>query len=56
MALSKARADAVAGRLTAKGVQPDRVHAEGFGSQKPAADNATDSGQADNRRVTIEVR
>ena len=55
MALSKARADAVAGRLTAKGVQPDRVHAEGFGSQKPEADNATDSGQAQNRRVMIEV-
>jgi outer membrane protein OmpA-like peptidoglycan-associated protein len=56
MALSKARADAVAGRLTAKGVQPDRVHAEGFGSQKPAADNASDTGQAENRRVMIEVR
>jgi outer membrane protein OmpA-like peptidoglycan-associated protein len=56
LALSKARADAVAGRLTAKGVQPDRVHAEGFGSQKPAADNATDAGQAANRRVMIEVR
>jgi outer membrane protein OmpA-like peptidoglycan-associated protein len=46
----------VAGRLTAKGVQPDRVHAEGFGSQKPAADNASDTGQAENRRVMIEVR
>jgi OOP family OmpA-OmpF porin len=56
MALSKARADAVAGRLTAKGVQPDQVHAEGFGSQKPAADNASESGQAENRRVMIEVR
>jgi outer membrane protein OmpA-like peptidoglycan-associated protein len=55
LALSKARADAVAGRLTAKGVQPDRVHAEGFGSQKPVADNASDSGQAANRRVMIEV-
>lgn len=55
LSLSKARADAVAGRLTAKGVQPDRVHAEGFGSQKPAADNANDSGQAQNRRVMIEV-
>jgi outer membrane protein OmpA-like peptidoglycan-associated protein len=56
MALSKARADAVAGRLTAKGVQPDRVHAEGFGSQKPVGDNATDAGRADNRRVSIDVR
>ena len=56
MALSKARADAVAGRLTAKGVQPDRVHAEGFGNQKPVGDNATDAGRADNRRVSIDVR
>jgi outer membrane protein OmpA-like peptidoglycan-associated protein len=56
MALSKARADAVAGRLTAKGVQPDRVHAEGLGSQKPVADNGTDNGRADNRRVSIDVR
>jgi len=56
MALSKARADAVAGRLTAKGVAPDHVHAEGFGSQKPSSDNGSDSGRADNRRVTIEVR
>src|SRR5262249_41041416 len=46
MALSKARADVVAGRLTAKGVQSDRVHAEGLGSQKPVGDNATDVGRA----------
>jgi outer membrane protein OmpA-like peptidoglycan-associated protein len=56
MALSKARADAVAGRLTAKGVESDRVHAEGFGNQKPVADNATDAGRAENRRVSIDVR
>lgn len=56
MALSKARADAVAGRLTAKGVQPDRVHAEGFGSQNPEEDNGTEAGRAGNRRVAIDVR
>jgi outer membrane protein OmpA-like peptidoglycan-associated protein len=56
MALSKARADAVAGRLTAKGVTADHVHAEGFGSQKPAADNGSEDGRAQNRRVVIEVR
>lgn len=56
MALSKARADAVAGRLTAKGLQPDRVHAEGFGSQKPVGDNMTDGGRSENRRVSIDVR
>jgi outer membrane protein OmpA-like peptidoglycan-associated protein len=56
MALSKARADAVAGRLTAKGVQGERVHAEGLGSQTPVSDNASDGGRADNRRVAIDVR
>ena len=56
MALSKARADAVAGRIVAKGVASDRVHSEGFGSQKAVGDNATDSGRAENRRVTLEVK
>jgi len=53
--LSKARAEAVADRLTADGIATDRVQSEGHGSQKPASDNATDSGRADNRRVTLEV-
>jgi outer membrane protein OmpA-like peptidoglycan-associated protein len=56
MALSKARAEAVAGRIVSKGVASDRVHAEGLGSQKAVGDNASDAGRADNRRVTIEVK
>jgi outer membrane protein OmpA-like peptidoglycan-associated protein len=56
MALSKARADAVAGRITAKGVSSERVHAEGFGSQKPVANNSTEAGRSENRRVILEVR
>ena len=55
MELSKARAEAVADRLTADGIATDRVESEGHGSQKPASDNGTDSGRADNRRVTLEV-
>jgi OOP family OmpA-OmpF porin len=54
-ALSRARADAVASRLTANGVAADRVRAEAHGSQKPVADNSTDAGRSENRRVAIEV-
>lgn len=53
--LSRTRAEAVANRLTADGVASDRVNAEGYGSQKPVADNSTESGRAQNRRVALEV-
>jgi OOP family OmpA-OmpF porin len=56
MALSKARAEAVAGRIIAKGVASDHVHPEGLGSEKAVGDNGTDSGRAENRRVTLEVK
>jgi len=56
MALSKARADAVAGRITAKGVSSERVHSEGFGSQKPVGSNSTETGRSENRRVILEVQ
>jgi len=55
MALSKARAEAVAGKLTAAGVSAERVHPEGFGSQRPMGSNTTDNGRAENRRVVLQV-
>jgi OmpA-OmpF porin, OOP family len=55
LALSRARANAVAARLTAAGVSQDRVHAEGYGSEKPMADNSTEAGRAQNRRVELEA-
>lgn len=55
MALSRARADAVAARLTAGGVPSDRVRAMGYGSEKPVADNSTEEGRAQNRRVELEI-
>jgi outer membrane protein OmpA-like peptidoglycan-associated protein len=55
MALSKARAEAVAGKLTAAGVSAERVHPEGFGSQRPMGSDTTDSGRAGNRRVVLQV-
>ena len=53
--LSRARANTVAHELTANGVQPQRVHAEGYGSQRPLADNSTEAGRAQNRRVELGV-
>jgi len=55
LGLSFARAETVAKALINAGVTADRVHAEGYGSQKPMADNSTALGRAQNRRVTLEV-
>jgi len=53
--LSQARAESVAKALTDDGVASGRIRAEGYGSQKPVADNSTARGRAQNRRVTLEV-
>ena len=53
--LSQARAESVAKALTDGGVASSRIRAEGYGSQKPVADNTTPRGRAKNRRVTLEV-
>jgi outer membrane protein OmpA-like peptidoglycan-associated protein len=55
MQISRARATAVAERLTAAGVSPDRVHAEGYGSTAPVASNSTTDGRAESRRVDMEI-
>lgn len=51
--LSRKRAESVANYLAAQGVQPIRLRATGFGESDPIASNATPSGRAMNRRVTI---
>ena len=53
--LSKGRAGSAAYALMAKGLSADRVTFEGFGADKPIADNATAEGRALNRRVVIHV-
>jgi outer membrane protein OmpA-like peptidoglycan-associated protein len=53
--LSTARAEAVADALKKAGGPADRVHAQGFGASRPIADNSTEAGRAQNRRVTLEV-
>ena len=55
LALSRARANAVRDALRAKGIDTDRIQAEGYGSLNPVASNDTEEGRAQNRRVTVEV-
>jgi OOP family OmpA-OmpF porin len=54
-ALSERRAEAARSYLVAAGIDKDRLEAKGFGEAKPAADNDTASGRAENRRTEIEV-
>jgi outer membrane protein OmpA-like peptidoglycan-associated protein len=49
------RSKAVTDRLVKDGVAADHVHPQGFGSQQPIADNATENGRSQNRRVVLEV-
>lgn len=51
--LSKARADAVRDALLAKGIADARLATQGFGADKPLADNADATGRARNRRVEL---
>ena len=52
--LSKRRADAVADYLKSKGVHMgDRFMTQGYGEEHPIADNSTEEGRAQNRRVAI---
>ena len=54
--LAKNRADAVRTYLVARGVDPSRISAEGFGPASPRSENATPEGRAENRRVEIVVQ
>ncbi len=51
--LSTARAESVAGVLSPRLTDPARVSAEGRGEDEPVADNATEAGRTENRRVEI---
>jgi len=53
--LSAKRAEAVKKYLVKRGVSEDRLKAEGYGSTRPVADNATAAGRAKNRRVEMKV-
>jgi OmpA-OmpF porin, OOP family len=51
--LSEDRANAVRGWLVQKGVKAASLTASGFGDSKPVADNGSESGRAQNRRVEL---
>ncbi|HOW51434.1 MAG TPA: OmpA family protein [bacterium] len=53
--LSQDRANSVMNYLIKKGVDPDRLTAEGFGQERPIADNATKPGREANRRVEFHI-
>jgi outer membrane protein OmpA-like peptidoglycan-associated protein len=53
LALSRQRADIVKAELVRKGISADRLIAEGHGQEDAVADNSTEEGRAENRRVTV---
>ncbi len=53
--LSQLRADAVMTALVEAGVQPERLESEGYGSDYPVADNNSEEGRAQNRRIAVRV-
>jgi type VI secretion system peptidoglycan-associated protein len=55
LALSKARADTVAGVIRDVLSNPGRISAKGFGDSQPIASNKTEEGKTMNRRVEIVV-
>ncbi len=53
--LSEARASAVAAVMLGRGFSASNLALRGWGETRPIADNATDDGRAQNRRVVIIV-
>ncbi|MFH1831060.1 MAG: OmpA family protein, partial [Pseudomonadota bacterium] len=53
--LSERRANSVRNYLIQKGIEPDRLVAEGYGESRPIADNNTVKGRARNRRTEFTV-
>lgn len=53
--LSRQRAEAVRRALIDRGIAAGRLEAAGHGPSRPIADNATEAGRAQNRRIEIKV-
>jgi outer membrane protein OmpA-like peptidoglycan-associated protein len=54
--LSVERAQSVRDYLVARGIAATRIETSGMGARQPVADNGTDAGRAQNRRVEIFLR
>ncbi|ATL47315.1 flagellar motor protein MotB [Chitinophaga caeni] len=55
MVLSRNRAKSVVDYIIAKGIDPGRITAKGYGETQPVADNNTEEGRAQNRRTTLKI-
>ena len=55
MKLSQQRADSVKNALVQRGVAPQRISAVGYGEGQPIADNNTEFGRQQNRRVEVRI-
>jgi len=55
MKLSEERAASVKQYLVEHGIAADRLASKGYGETRPIADNKTDAGRAENRRVEIHI-
>lgn len=53
--LSERRASSVAAFLMSQGLAPDKLTSQGMGESQPVADNATEEGRAQNRRVELVI-
>ena len=53
--LSQARANAVKEYMVGKGIDAGRVETRGAGPNEPVADNATDKGRQENRRIEFKL-
>jgi OOP family OmpA-OmpF porin len=53
--LSQERADNVMAELAKLGVDPARMDAKGYGEEHPIADNSSEAGRQQNRRISLHV-
>jgi outer membrane protein OmpA-like peptidoglycan-associated protein len=53
--LSVSRAEAVISFLGAEGVAPTRMKGRGYADERPVADNKTEDGRKQNRRVEVQI-
>lgn len=55
LALSERRAQSAANYMVSQGLERSRIDIEGLGEEEPIADNSTESGQQENRRVEVAI-